>query len=101
ARAPPPAAARGGTPGGAQIFVSSVPAELVSTSLPEGYRLVDLGPHRLRGLRQPERVFALAEPGVSAPLPATECPYRGLEAFEAADRRFFFGREDVVAELTA
>jgi WD40 repeat protein/class 3 adenylate cyclase len=86
---------------GGQIFVSAVTAELVSASLPEGYRLVDLGPHRLRGLRAPEQVFALAGPGVAAPLPATECPYRGLEAFEAADRRFFFGREDVVAELTA
>jgi WD40 repeat protein/class 3 adenylate cyclase len=86
---------------GGEIFVSSVTAELVSACLPHGYCLVDLGPHRLRGLRAPERVFALAGPGVSAPLPATECPYRGLEAFEAADRRFFFGREDVVAELTA
>ncbi len=86
---------------GGQIFLSSVTAELVSASLPEGYRLVDLGPHRLRGLRAPERVLALAGPGVAAPLPATECPYRGLEAFEAADRRFFFGREEVVAELTA
>jgi WD40 repeat protein/class 3 adenylate cyclase len=86
---------------GGQIFLSSMTAELVSATLPEGYRLVDLGPHRLRGLRAPERVLALAGPGVAAPLPATECPYRGLEAFEASDRRFFFGREEVVAELTA
>ena len=86
---------------GTQIFLSSVTAELVSASLPEGYRLVELGPHRLRGLRAPERVFALAGPGVTAPLPATDCPYRGLQAFEASDRRFFFGREEVVAELTA
>lgn len=86
---------------GGQIFVSSVTAELVAASLPPGYRLVDLGPHRLRGLRALERVFALAGPSVSTPLPATECPYRGLEAFEPADRRFFCGREDVVAELTA
>jgi WD40 repeat protein/class 3 adenylate cyclase len=86
---------------GGQIFLSLVTAELVSASLPEGYRLVDLGPHRLRGLRAPERVLALAGPNVSAPLPATECPYRGLQAFEASDQRFFFGREEVVAELTA
>jgi class 3 adenylate cyclase/WD40 repeat protein len=86
---------------GGEIFVSAVAAELVAACLPQGYRLVDLGPHRLRGLRAPERVLALAGPGVAAPLPATECPYRGLEAFEASDRRFFFGREDVVAELTA
>ena len=86
---------------GGQIFLSSVTAALVSASLPEGYRLVDLGPHYLRGLGARERVFALAGPRVSAPLPATECPYRGLQAFEASDRRFFFGREEVVGELMA
>jgi WD40 repeat protein/class 3 adenylate cyclase len=85
---------------GGQILVSAVTAELVSACLPEGYRLVDLGSYRLRGVRAPEAVFALAGPNVAAPLPANECPYRGLEAFEAADRRFFFGREEVVAELT-
>lgn len=86
---------------GRQVFLSSITAELVSASLPHGYRLVDLGPHRMRGLRAPERVFALAGPNVAAPLPATECPYRGLESFESSDRRFFFGREEVVAELAA
>ena len=40
-----------------------------------------------------------AGPGVDAPPPATECPYRGLLAFEAGRRAFFFGREEVVAEL--
>ncbi len=34
---------------------------------------------------------------MTAPLPATQCPYRGLLAFDAGDREFFFGREDVVA----
>ncbi|MGW0517090.1 nSTAND1 domain-containing NTPase [Crossiella sp. NPDC003009] len=29
------------------------------------------------------------------------CPYRGLAAFEAADRRWFFGRERLTAELVA
>jgi WD40 repeat protein/class 3 adenylate cyclase len=90
-----------GQAGGGQIFLSSVTAEVLSASLPEGYRLVDLGPHRLRGLRAPERVFALAGPNVAAPLPATECPYRGLQAFEVSDRRFFFGREEAVAEVVA
>ena len=36
-------------------------------------------------------------PGASAPL--AECPYRGLPAFEAGDRRFFFGREALVADV--
>jgi WD40 repeat protein/class 3 adenylate cyclase/tRNA A-37 threonylcarbamoyl transferase component Bud32 len=82
-----------------QIFLSSVTAEIVRRHLPTGCSLVDLGPHRLKGLAEPERIFALRGQGVTAPLPATECPYRGLLAFEPEDRAFFFGRETVVAEL--
>ncbi len=71
---------------GGQIFVSAVTSELVAAHLPDGCSLVDLG-----------QVRALKGPGVRTPL--GECPYRGLLAFEADDRRFFFGREDVVAEI--
>ncbi|MGZ4191194.1 MAG: nSTAND1 domain-containing NTPase [Solirubrobacteraceae bacterium] len=84
---------------GGQIFLSSVTADLVARHLPAGCSLVDLGPHRLAGVAMPERIHALKGPGVSAPMAATECPYRGLLAFEAEDRHFFFGREDVVSEL--
>ena len=35
------------------------------THLPEGCSLVDLGPHRLKGVGAPERIFALAGPGVA------------------------------------
>ena len=38
---------------GGQIFLSSVTAELVAGHLPDGCELVDLGPHRLRGLGAP------------------------------------------------
>jgi WD40 repeat protein len=84
---------------GGQIFLSSVTAELAGRHLPEACTLVDLGPHHLRGLAAPERIHAVKGPGVSAPLPATECPYRGLLAFEPEDRDYFFGREAVVDEL--
>ena len=43
-----------------------------------------------------ELIHALKGPGIGAPLPAGESPYRGLLAFEPDDRRFFFGREEVV-----
>ena len=86
---------------GGQIFVSAATAALVAEDLPAGCELVDLGPHRLRGLRAPERIHALKGPGISAPLPAGESPYRGLLAFEPDDRRFFFGREEVVEEILA
>jgi WD40 repeat protein/serine/threonine protein kinase/energy-coupling factor transporter ATP-binding protein EcfA2 len=84
---------------GGQVFLSSVTADLVRPALGAGYGLVDLGPHRLKGLRVPELVFALEGPGVDAPLPATECPYRGLLAFEPDDRHLFFGREEVLTNL--
>jgi WD40 repeat protein/class 3 adenylate cyclase/tRNA A-37 threonylcarbamoyl transferase component Bud32 len=86
---------------GGQVFVSAATAVLVAQHLPSDCELVDLGPHRLRGLRAPERIHALKGPGVSAPLPASESPYRGLLAFEPDDRRFFFGREDVIDEILA
>ena len=86
---------------GGQIFISAETAALVAQHLPAGCELVDLGPHRLRGLRAPESVHALKGPGIGAPLPAAESPYRGLVAFGPDDRRFFFGREDVVKEILA
>jgi WD40 repeat protein/class 3 adenylate cyclase len=84
---------------GGQIFLSSVTAELVEGHLPDGCELIDLGPHRLRGLGAPERIRAVKAAGIGAPLPATDCPYRGLLAFEPEDRDYFFGREEVVQEL--
>ncbi len=86
---------------GGQIFVSAATTALVAEHLPAGCELVDLGPHRLRGLRAPERINALKGPRISAPLSAGESPYRGLLAFEPDDRRFFFGREHVVEEILA
>src|SRR5215207_4376639 len=67
---------------GGEILLSSVTSELVAAHLPEECSLVDLGPHRLKGLGAPERIHALAGPGVRTPLSAGDCPYRGLLAFE-------------------
>ena len=78
---------------GGQIFLSAVTSELVAAHLPDGCSLVDLG---LTADGRTVRTGTRA--GVRTPL-RTECPYRGLLAFEADDRRFFFGREDVVAEI--
>ncbi len=86
---------------GNQIFLSSATADLAASRLPDGCDLVDLGPHRLKGFATPERIWALRGPGVDAPRPVADCPYRGLLAFEADDREFFFGREGVVEELLA
>ena len=48
---------------GGQVFVSATTAALVAQHLPPGCELVDLGPHRLRGLRAPEKIHALKGPG--------------------------------------
>jgi class 3 adenylate cyclase/tRNA A-37 threonylcarbamoyl transferase component Bud32 len=84
---------------GGEILLSSATSELVAGHLPEGCSVVDLGPHRLTGLGAPQRISALAGPGVRTPRSANESPYRGLLAFEPDDRAFFFGREDVTAEI--
>jgi WD40 repeat protein/class 3 adenylate cyclase len=86
---------------GKQIFLSGTTAGLVSETLPEGAALVELGPHRLRGVQEPVPVFAIAAPGVDAPPSPTECPYQGLLAFDVDDSARFFGRSDVVYDLTA
>ena len=88
-----------GQGGGGEILLSQLAADLTAEHLPAGYSLVDLGPHRLRGVEGPQTLHAVAGPGVTAPLPATQCPYRGLLAFDADDRAFFFGREDVLGSV--
>jgi class 3 adenylate cyclase len=87
--------------GGGQVFLSSVTANLVDHDLPAGVELVDLGPHRLEGIALPQTIKAVKADGLSTPLPAGACPYRGLLAFEAEDADLFFGREGVVSELIA
>jgi WD40 repeat protein/class 3 adenylate cyclase/energy-coupling factor transporter ATP-binding protein EcfA2 len=48
----------------------------------------------------PEVAGADVAPATAAPA-ALACPYKGLAAFEAEDAEYFFGREELVAELTA
>jgi class 3 adenylate cyclase/WD40 repeat protein len=86
---------------GGEILLSATTATLVSGGLPPGYVLIDLGPHHLKGIEKPETITAVAGPGLATTPAAAESPYRGLPAFEAGDRRLFFGREQVVADLLA
>jgi WD40 repeat protein/class 3 adenylate cyclase/tRNA A-37 threonylcarbamoyl transferase component Bud32 len=84
---------------GGEILLSQLTADLTAKHLPAGYSLVELGPHRLQGVAAPQALHAVAGPGVAAPAPVTQCPYRGLLAFAADDRDFFFGREAVLASV--
>ena len=84
---------------GGQVFLSQTTAGLVEGQLPEGFGLVDLGRHTLRGFSSPENVFALSAPTLRAPPSPAVCPYRGLLAFEPDDHDLFFGREAVLGDL--
>jgi WD40 repeat protein/energy-coupling factor transporter ATP-binding protein EcfA2 len=84
---------------GGQVFLSRTTAGLVDGRLPEGFGLVDLGPHRLRGFSDPEKVFALSAPALRAPPSPAVCPYRGLLAFEPENHDLFFGREGILRDL--
>ncbi len=84
---------------GGQVFLSQATAGLLAARLPDGFGLVDLGTHRLRGFDRPENVYALSAPCLrTVPSPA-ECPYRGLLEFEPDDADLFFGRDEVLANV--
>jgi predicted ATPase/class 3 adenylate cyclase len=54
---------------GGQIVLSGVTAELLTSDLPAGARLRDLGLHRLKDLGRPEQVFQLEAAGLAASFP--------------------------------
>jgi WD40 repeat protein/class 3 adenylate cyclase/energy-coupling factor transporter ATP-binding protein EcfA2/predicted Ser/Thr protein kinase len=84
-----------------QVFVSEATAALLATRLPDGFGLVDLGSHRLRGIASPQRVYALSAPRLRAVPSPAECPYQGLLEFEPGDADLFFGRDEVLADVLA
>ena len=51
-----------GQGGGGEILLSQLTADLSAKHLPAGYSLVDLGPHRLRGVEGPQTLHAVAGP---------------------------------------
>ena len=86
---------------GGEILLSEATAELVTQDLPAGHEIIDLGPHRLKGIEQATVIMALTGPGLRTAPIAAECPYRGLLAFQPEHRRLFFGRETVLADVLA
>lgn len=83
---------------GGQILVSEGTALLLRDALPSGVQLQDLGQHRLRDLREAERVYQIVGPG----LPSTFPPLKSLEPLRAhlpSEPTSFIGREDVVERI--
>ena len=79
---------------GGQVLLSGATVSVLGTaaSVGDSVALVDLGPHRLRDLQQPERVWQLAAPGLERTFP----PLRSLDAFVhnlPEQRSSFVGRD--------
>ncbi len=84
---------------GDQILLSGTTGAMVSSDMPDGASLKDLGNHRLRDLSQPLQIFQL----VHERLPDEFEPLRSLDGFPnnlpiAVSN--FVGRESEVAELS-
>ncbi|MFN2188768.1 MAG: adenylate/guanylate cyclase domain-containing protein, partial [Candidatus Promineifilaceae bacterium] len=109
---------------GGQVLLSETTTSLVLDELMEGVSLQDLGRHRLKDMRRPERISQLVVEGLPSsfpplksqekiePTPAAaiaapkhelrqvgSSPYRGLAAFRETDASLFFGREVFTEQL--
>ena len=84
---------------GRQVLVSTTTADLLADRLPDGAALLPLGVHRLRDLRQPQRIFQLVHPELRAHFP----PLRSLDVLPntlPAQLTSFVGRDSELAELS-
>jgi class 3 adenylate cyclase len=59
---------------GGQILLSGAARDAVGRSKPAGLRFRSLGPHRFRGLREPQAIFQVQAPGLRSDFP----PLRSL-----------------------
>ncbi len=66
---------------GGQVLLSATTAPLVRGELPEGIALLDLGRHRLKDIKYPERIAQLVIDGLPSEFP----PLTSLEALPAED----------------
>jgi WD40 repeat protein/class 3 adenylate cyclase len=103
---------------GGQVLVSQSTCAVVQEEDLGGVELQDLGDHHLKDFDRPQRLFQLVVDGLPSDFPPPRTldkqtaddaafrgdvglPYKGLEAFQPQDAEFFFGREELVADLAA
>jgi class 3 adenylate cyclase len=83
---------------GGQVLVSGATAILLRGRLQEGAALIDLGPHRLKGLSDPEPIYQLAHPSLETDFPplqsSVSTPHNLPEQLTT-----FIGRERELAEV--
>ena len=85
---------------GSQVLLSEVAAQLISTGLGSELELRDLGPHRLKDLREPEHLFQL----VHAELPTDFPPLSTLETRPnnlPVQISEFLGRDTELAQISS
>src|SRR5919106_712149 len=82
---------------GGQMLASSTTVGLLRDDLPHGVAIRDLGPHRLKDLARPERIYQLTVEGLPDEFP----PIRSLETPTnlPAERTSFVGRQREVARV--
>ncbi|MGQ0467052.1 MAG: ATP-binding protein [Sporichthyaceae bacterium] len=82
---------------GGQVLASHATALLLRDDLPPEAGLLPLGAHQLKGLREPERIFALTHPR----LPAAATRLSGAVANLPAQLTSFVGRATELGEIAA
>ncbi|MDP9325262.1 MAG: NB-ARC domain-containing protein, partial [Candidatus Dormibacteraeota bacterium] len=83
---------------GGQVVMSGTTYDLVLDHLPKKVTLKDLGPHRLKDLSRPERVYQLGHPDLPDEFPAL----RSLDSLPnnlPMQMTSFIGREDEMGEI--
>jgi len=83
---------------GGQTLLSETTHDLVRGALLEGVTFRDLGAHRLRDLEQPEHIFELLHPALSADFPPLK-PLDTLPHNLPSQLTSFIGRETEMAEV--
>ncbi len=83
---------------GGQILISAAAVELLRDAVPDSVELRDLGPHRLRDLTRPERIYQVCAPDLLDEFP----PVRSLEYLPnnlPQQLTSFVGRAGVVEDI--
>ncbi len=83
---------------GGQILISPSTAALVMNNLPKGYRLHDLGEHRLKDLSHPEHLFQLDVPGLTHEFPVLKS-LNALPNNLPMQLTSFIGRQDEIDQI--
>ena len=83
---------------GGQTLLSQTTYCLVNESLPDGLSLRDLGEHKLKDLKRPERIYQLITPGLPSDFPPLKTSRRSIKNLPLS-LTSFIGREKEIEEV--